>query len=117
MRPIFLADHNLNNQIITGLLDREPSMRFFRAREVGLARAPDEAVLDYAATHSMIVVSHDVNTMIKSAYARITSQRPFPGLMIAQETDPVADAINELLLIWHASEAEEWEGRIVFLPL
>ena len=26
-------------------------------------------------------------------------------------------AIEELVLIWNASEAEEWAGRIVWIPL
>jgi hypothetical protein len=117
MRPNFLADHNLNDQIVRGVTKNEPSVRFVRAREVGLSRVPDDRVLDYAAAHSMIVISHDANTMTKHAYARVTEKLPFAGLMIAQDPEPVAIIIDELVLIWNASEAEEWVGRVIFLPL
>jgi hypothetical protein len=30
---------------------------------------------------------------------------------------PVALAIEEIILIWEASEAEEWKDQIAYLPL
>jgi hypothetical protein len=29
----------------------------------------------------------------------------------------VAEVIDSLVLIWSSSEAEEWQGQVVFLPL
>jgi hypothetical protein len=30
---------------------------------------------------------------------------------------PVGEAVDELVLIWGASEAEEWQNRIATIPL
>jgi len=40
-RPRFLADHDLNDHIVDGLLRREPVLEFVRAREAGIADLPD----------------------------------------------------------------------------
>jgi len=39
------------------------------------------------------------------------------GLLLAHQDEAVAGIIQDLLLIWAASEAGEWYGRVVFLPL
>jgi hypothetical protein len=36
-RPRFLADHDLNEHIIDGVLRREPTLEFLRARDVGMS--------------------------------------------------------------------------------
>jgi Domain of unknown function (DUF5615) len=116
-RPRFLADHDLNEFIIEGVLRREPSVEFVRVRELGLERQPDPAVLEHAARDSLILVSHDVNTMSAHAYARVESGQRLAGLLMAHQATPVAAVIESLLLIWSASEAEEWENQVRFLPL
>jgi predicted nuclease of predicted toxin-antitoxin system len=67
-QPKLLADHDLNEHIIVGVLRRAPGVEFRRVREVGLHERPDPEVLAYAADHGFIVVSHDVNTMPAAAY-------------------------------------------------
>ena len=44
-RPRFLADHDLNEHIIDGVLRREPAVEFVRLRDVGLGDRPDSEVL------------------------------------------------------------------------
>ena len=39
------------------------------------------------------------------------------GLMVAPQLYPVSPIADELILIWFASTAEEWIGRIEYLPL
>jgi CRISPR/Cas system-associated protein Cas10 (large subunit of type III CRISPR-Cas system) len=39
------------------------------------------------------------------------------GVIIIPQKLPVRAAIEDLLLIWTASEAEEWHNRIQVLPL
>jgi hypothetical protein len=115
-QPRFLADHDLNEQIVVGLLRRAPQVAFLRVREVGLAEQPDTVILDYAAEQGLLVVSHDVNTMPATAYARMAEGRPMEGLLMAPQVAPMRSIVEDLLLIWSASDASEWENQIVFLP-
>ncbi len=115
-RPKFLADHDLNEQIIMGVLRRAAGAEFRRVRELGFAERPDAFILDYAAGQGVIIVSHDVNTMPAAAYERMAEGRPIAGLLMVQQIAPIAPIIDNLLLIWSASEAAESENQVVFLP-
>lgn len=81
-RPRLLADHDLNEHIVTGVLRREPSLEWIRVRDVGLSDRADAEVLAYAADHGYIVVSHDVNTMPSTAYDRMHAGQKMSGLRI-----------------------------------
>lgn len=116
-RVRFLADHNLNEHIIIGVLRREPKLEFVRARQRGMSTTADAAILDYAAREGLIVVSHDVNTMPAEAYARIEADQPLSGLIMVRQDDPIGVIIEDLILIWSASESEEWRDQVFFLPL
>jgi len=74
-------------------------------------------VLEYAAAHHRIVISHDVNTMPAHAYARMDDGLPMAGLLMVRQSDPVSTIIEDLLLIASATEAEEWRNVVCFLPL
>ena len=39
------------------------------------------------------------------------------GVILLREAISLSVAIEELLLIWTASEAEEWTNRLVWIPL
>jgi hypothetical protein len=116
-RPRFLADHDLNEHIVTGVLRREPALVWMRVRDVGMSERVDAEVLAYAADQGFLVVSHDINTMPDAAYARMRAGQKMPGLLMVKQSDPVGPAIASLVLIWSASEAEEWENCVCFLPL
>jgi predicted nuclease of predicted toxin-antitoxin system len=116
-RPRFLADHDLNEHIVAGVLRRAADVEFRRVRDVGLDGRPDPEVLAYAAERGLLVVSHDVNTMPAHARRRLAAGLPVAGLLMVRQTDPVAEVIDSLVLVWSSSEAEEWQGQIVFLPL
>ena len=116
-RPRFLADHDLNEQIVTGVLRREPALECVRARDVGMSERPDAEVLAYAANNGFIVVSHDVNTMPSATYARMSAGQKMSGLLMVKQSDPMAAIISRLIVIWFASEAEEWKNQVCFLPL
>lgn len=116
-RPRFLADHDLNEHIVHGVGRREPAIEFLRARDVGLHEYSDAEVLEYAADNQLLVVSHDVNTMPAEAYARIRAGAPVAGLLMVKQSEPAGQVIDDMILIWSASEMAEWQNVVAFLPL
>jgi hypothetical protein len=36
---------------------------------------------------------------------------------MVKQTHPIGAIIDSLVLVWSVSEAEEWLGQVVFLPL
>jgi hypothetical protein len=116
-RPRFLADHDLNENIIDGILRREPAIEIIRCRDVGLSDRPDPEILAFAAVQGLLVVSHDLNTMPGFAYERVAGGHSMPGLFMVRQTKPIGPVIEDLVMIWSASEAEDWQDQVRFLPL
>jgi predicted nuclease of predicted toxin-antitoxin system len=116
MRPRFLADENLNERIITGLLRREPSIDFLMARRAGIQGRPDPDVLAFAATEGRVLVSHDQRTLTVH-FRRFVSQQSSPGVVIVTPRLGIGSVIEEILLVWAACDAEELANQIIYIPL
>lgn len=115
--PRFLAGENFNGAIGRGLRSRDPSLDIATVRDVGLAGEEDSLVLEWAATESRIVLSHDVNTMTDAAYARVRAGLPMPGLIVMRDKIGAGIAIEQILLIAQAGFEGEWEGQVIHVPL
>lgn len=113
----FLADHDLNDHIVTGIRRRELAIEFLRVRELGFHTRSDSGLLDFANQEHLLVVSHDVNTMTAAASQRLAESRGIAGLLMIPQSMPVNEVIESLLLIWSATESNDWRDQIVFLPL
>lgn len=117
MKLRFLADADLNKAIVTGLIRREPSLDFLTAQAAGLRGLSDVAVLALAAEQQRVLVSHDVNTMPNHFRRFHEAGSQSNGVFLIPQTLEIGTAIEELWLIWLATEASEWKGRIAWLPL
>jgi hypothetical protein len=116
MKIRFQADADLNQIILLAATRREPSIDFLTAEAGSLVGLKDPEVLAVAAREGRVLVSHDQKTMPKH-FAEFISHLPSPGLLLIPQHLPIAAAVEDLLLIWFASEAEEWVNRIRYLPL
>jgi hypothetical protein len=85
----FLADENLNNQIVRGVLRRNPNIDIVRVQDVGLAEADDPTVLEWAAQNGYVLLTHDVATMTSFAYERVQAGLAMPGLFEIGRQVPV----------------------------
>jgi hypothetical protein len=107
---IQVGRNDLNDAIVVGARRREPATEFSRLRDLGLATRSDPEVLEFAAQESWILVSHDVNTMREVACIRLDAGLSIGGLLLIHQRTGVSSIIESLLLIWAASEAEEWDS-------
>jgi uncharacterized protein DUF5615 len=112
----FLADADLNKIFVTGALRREPSVDFLTAHAAGLRGMADPEVLKLAAGQQRLLVSHDVSTIPGHFRAFKAAGKHSAGVLLLPQSLDVGAAIDELLLIWLASEASEWKpDRMVAL--
>jgi hypothetical protein len=111
-----LADHNVREAILRGLLLRLPGLDVVTARSVGLARASDPDVLIWAAANGRVVLTHDRQTMAGFTYARIAAGEPMTGLIVAESRATNRRVIDDLELICVATTAVEWVNRVEFIP-
>jgi predicted nuclease of predicted toxin-antitoxin system len=113
----FLCDENFNGDIVAGLLRRRLAIDLVRAQDVGLHGDADSAVLQWAAEHDRIVLTHDRKTFPDFAFERVRAGQKMPGVFIVGHRIPVRLAIEDILLIEDASNQIEWANAVVFLPL
>ena len=76
----------------------------------------DPEVLAVAVSLGRILITHDVRTMPQH-FGEFITRSECPGMILIPRSMPMAQAIEEILLIWHLSEAEEWTNRFRRLPL
>lgn len=115
MKVRFQADADLNEDIVTGVLRREPRVDFQTATAAGLRLLSDLEVLTLAARDGRVLVSHDRRTMPR-AFAGFVTANVSPGLLIVSQKTDLLTAINQVLLVWAASEAGEWINQEFTIP-
>ncbi len=116
MKIRFLADANFNQRIVAGLLLREPQIDFELPRNVIPEKMEDPLVLGLSAARGRIIVTHDVRTM-PDHFGDFVAEQRCPGMILVPKKMPIGAAIEDLLLIWQVSEAEEWINQMRRLPL
>jgi predicted nuclease of predicted toxin-antitoxin system len=116
MRPRFQADADFNNKIVTGLRRREPAVDIWTARDGEVISKQDPEVLSIAADAGRILLTHDRTTMTRH-FATFRRTRSSPGVLIVAQDLDIGAAIEDLLVIWAASDETEWVDRVDYLPL
>ena len=112
-----LADENFNNNIVRGVRLRSPDIDLVRVQDIGLSGADDPTVLEWAAQHQRILLTHDVSTITTFAYERVRAGQPMPGVFEVGRTVALRSAIEDILLLASCSVDGEWEGQVRYLPL
>ena len=112
----FQADADFNQIIVAAVIRRMPNIDFRTATGARLAGLDDVAVLAIAAEDGRILVTHDQATM-PTEFGKFTRSNTSPGLIVVPQSLAIREAAESLILIWAATEAEEWTNRIAFLPI
>ena len=111
MRVRFLADVNLNQHILSGVLRQVPEIDFKTAHEANLHGLPDAQVLAIAAREGRILVTQDRRKM-PTDFGEFIETNNSPGVLIIPQRRPTGRAIEALILVWMASDADEYINSI-----
>jgi len=66
----FLADADLNQDIVAGVRGREPAVDFMTANEANLEGRSDPEVLEFAASQGRIFLSHTIPALCLFTFRR-----------------------------------------------
>jgi hypothetical protein len=116
MKVQFQADADLKHVIVKAVVRREPTIDFQSAQAANLVSLDDEEVLAIAAGQNRVLVTHDRRTM-PDHFAEFVAKQVSSGVIVVPQNLAVAVVVEDLILIWAASEASEWANRILSLPL
>jgi predicted nuclease of predicted toxin-antitoxin system len=98
-------------------LRRNPSVDVVRVQDAGLMGAEDRVLLEWAARHDRVLLTHDVQTLVGFAWELVRLGGPMAGVIVLGRNLRVSQAVEELLLIAECSEPQEWAGVVAYLPL
>lgn len=113
----FLADENFNNRILKGILKQNPDVDIVRAQDTEVYQTDDPTVLEWAANHGRIVLTHDAKTMSKFADDRVEVGLAMPGVFQVNSNMSIGQAVAELLVAIGASEPGEHENLVKHFPM
>ena len=112
-----LIDENLNHRILRGLLRSVPHLEYKLAAAEELQGADDPRVLDFAAKHNLILITHDLRTVPKYAYQRVKAGSPMPGVIAVPDDLPIGRAIEDLGILVECAAPSEIRSLVIYLPL
>ena len=116
-RPRFLLDENLPPRLQQAVKRRAAEMV---VRRVGAPDAPpfqadDPSILSWCDEHYFILVTNNRRSMPVHLRAHLDAGQHVPGILVALDTLPLRQIVDELVLIWGASEMEEYRDLRVFI--
>lgn len=113
----FAADENFDGHILKQLRIRFPDLDIVRVQDTSMYQATDPAVLEWAAQENRIILTHDVQTLVGDAYARVERGLPMPGVILIPETLAIGKALDDLELSIRAGHPDDFRDRVTFIPL
>jgi len=105
-----LADENLDNTIIRGLLRRNPDIDIVRVQDIGLSGEDDPIVLEWAAEQGRVLLTHDVATITRYAYERLAKNLAMPGVIEIHTDAAIGRVIEDLFMILECGTPEDLAG-------
>ena len=109
------TDEDFDGDIVRGLRRRLRGLDLVRVQDAGLSGARDADVLEWAARERRVLLTHDFDTLIGQAWARVRARQPTPGVVAVQQSMATGSAIDELELFAAASEDGEWDSQVLFV--
>ncbi len=88
-----------------------------RAQALGFERTVDPDLLEWAWQERRVIVTHDVQTMPRDAWARVRRGQSFAGLIEVDDQAPLGTVIEDILLLIEGLDKDEWENQIRYVLL
>jgi hypothetical protein len=115
----YLLDENIDPIFRTELLRKEPQLLAWRIGDPGTPKSGtlDDKILIWCEENDFILVTNNRKTMPTHLSDHLAEGRHVPGILTLDPDMSIGEIIDELLLIWGASDASEYQDLILYLPL
>jgi hypothetical protein len=114
-----LLDENMPHAVREALRRLEPLLDVQVMGETGSPplETEDLDLLAWLQREGRILVTRNRRTMPTHYANFLEADGHIPGILMVAEDFSIAQLVDDLFLIWSASEAEEWRDRLIYLPL
>ena len=115
----YLLDENVNPAYLTQMRRQEPDIPI---RAIGEPGMPPKGTLDpeillWCEAHQFVLVTNNRASMPPHLSDHLTQGHHIPGIFILNSNIGIGGNLEELILAALASEEDEYQDRIVHLPL
>jgi len=115
----YLLDENVPHAIRDALLRCNPGIDI---HAVGHETAPplgmpDTEILCWIEQEGYILVTFNRSTMPQHLREHLGTGRHIPGILILPRKYTIGGIIDDLLLIWEVAYPDEYQDKIIYLPL
>ncbi|MCP5046787.1 MAG: hypothetical protein GY940_06425, partial [bacterium] len=112
----YLLDENLPRRLKNQLIFHKPSLEVLlvgdnQAPPLG---TPDPDILNWLEQNNFMLVSRNRSTMPIHLKDHIANNRHVPGILLIRKEILIGKLIEDLLLIWGASQPDEYRDQIVY---
>lgn len=114
----WLADENLRNAILRGLLRQAPALDILRAQDLPeLSGHDDLTLLRYATSTERVLLTHDLSTMVSARRTLLQHHDRCTPIVLIPDSIPVNLVIDDLLLLDRCAVPADLTAGIFYLPL
>jgi hypothetical protein len=120
MTPIcYLLDEHVDPALRTQLIRREPDLTVWIIGDPG---APPRGTLDpeillWCEAHQFVLVTNNRQSIPVHLRDHLAAGHHVPGIFVLNPNVTMGALMEELLLIWGASDLEEYLDLMLYLPL
>jgi hypothetical protein len=115
----YLLDENIDPLFRAELSRREPELVVWRVGDPGAPPGStlDPVILQWCEENGFILVTNNRRSMPQHLRDHLSKGQHVPGIFELSPNLSIGDTIEELLLIWSASNADEYRDMLIYLPL
>lgn len=115
----YLIDESVRLSVVAALRRAEPAIDVWRVGQSGMVSfgSPDIDLLAFCEQQQRILVSLDRASMPVHVAAHQADGGHIAGVLLVTRRCSLRQLLDDLILIWTATEAEEWRDSIHYLPL
>ena len=112
-----LIDENFSHRILRGVKLLLPNLEYVVVQNTELQGVEDSPLLEWAAEQNRTLVTHDLKTIPKHAYARVQSGQLMTGVIAIPKSLHIGQAIEELAIAVECCDQSELANRVMYLPV
>ncbi len=115
----YLLDENLAALYRTEFGKREPTMIVWKIGDPGVPPkgTSDPKILCWCEEQGFVLVTNNRKSMPDHLSEHLATGRHIPGIIELNPKMGIGETIEELALIWEASDPNEYQDTILYLPL
>ena len=112
MRLLF--DEGLNNDLVRGLVARDPELDVVRAQDF-IQGCPDDYVLEWAFYNQRVLLTHDIKSMPRHCQTRWNNRQSIAGIVFVEQIISIGPAIEQILTLLSDTEQFDWIDRTEYV--